>query len=68
MSVVQEPWNRPLEIETPDLPQFELWRQDDNANEFLIQTFHCRQEALLKMGRLAMGGHKQLYWIKSRAS
>lgn len=66
MSAVQKPGSWSSANDSMEVPRFELWRQDDNANEFLVQTFSCRQEAMQKMGRLALGGHKQLYWIKSR--
>lgn len=43
-------------------PRYQLWRQDDNGNEFLVARFDCRGDA--ERERLASGGHKQLYWIK----
>lgn len=43
---------------------FELWRQDDNGNEFLVSKFSCRHEAQLLRKRLERRGHKQHYWVK----
>jgi len=42
---------------------FELWRQDDNGNEFLISTFRSRDEADKARLRLEAKGHKQHYWV-----
>ncbi len=42
---------------------FELWRQDDNGNRFLIRSFEERTQAEAELKRLESGGHKQTYWI-----
>lgn len=42
---------------------FQLWRQDDNGNTFLVGTFVRENEALARKSDLESGGHKQFYWI-----
>ncbi len=44
-------------------PSFELWRLDDNGNEFLIARFPDRASAEARLRELSRGGHKQTYWI-----
>ena len=43
---------------------FEVWRLDDNGNEFLVDVFDVRELAEMKIDELAAGGHKQMYWLK----
>lgn len=43
---------------------FELWRLDDNGNEFLVEAFDEREAAEEKIAGLAAGGHRQTYWLK----
>ncbi|MGD9680055.1 MAG: hypothetical protein AB7W16_02625 [Candidatus Obscuribacterales bacterium] len=45
-----------------ELAAHELWRQDDNGNEFLIETLPCRADALVRVRLFTERGHKQLYW------
>lgn len=45
---------------------FELWRQDDNGNRFLIDTYDNRPDAEKRLADLAMVPHKQIYWIEER--
>lgn len=45
---------------------FELWRQDDNGNRFLIDTFDNLAEAETRFAELARIPHKQTYWITER--
>jgi len=45
-------------------PVFEVWRLDDNANEFLVDTFSDRESAEQRIAELAAGGHRQMYWVK----
>ena len=45
-------------------PVFEVWRLDDNANEFLVDTFNDRASAEKRITELAAGGHRQMYWVK----
>lgn len=58
-------------VPDPDTPPakkiFEVWRQDDNGNEFLISAFRNDFEARLLRKRHERRGHKQHYWVKVRA-
>jgi hypothetical protein len=47
---------------------FELWRQDDNGNRFLIGVFTDRAGAGLRLAELARNPHKQTYWITEKPS
>jgi hypothetical protein len=42
---------------------FELWRQDDNGNRFLIDAYDNLAEAETRLAELARIPHKQTYWI-----
>jgi hypothetical protein len=42
----------------------EVWRQDDNGNQFLVQTTACRADATNLVDTLTARGHKQVYWAK----
>jgi hypothetical protein len=42
---------------------FELWRQDDNGNLFLIGVFADRADAERQLAELMRNPHKQTYWI-----
>ena len=42
---------------------FELWRQDDNGNKFLVDTFADRAAAERRLEELTRAQHKQIYWI-----
>ncbi|GLI38944.1 hypothetical protein KI811_05205 [Geobacter hydrogenophilus] len=42
---------------------FELWRQDDNGNRFLVGTFDDRAAAERQLTALTRVQHKQIYWI-----
>ncbi|NVN92061.1 MAG: SPOR domain-containing protein [Desulfuromonadales bacterium] len=44
---------------------WQLWRQDDNGNRFLVGDFETRELAERKMAGLARGHHKQIYWISN---
>ena len=43
--------------------RFQLWREDDNGNRFLITIYERRRDAEQRLQELQKGGHKQLYWI-----
>jgi hypothetical protein len=45
---------------------FELWRQDDNGNRFLVETFADRPAAEERHRWLTRSMHKQTYWIIER--
>ncbi len=42
---------------------FHLWRQDDNGNRLLVETFADWREAESHLALPARGGHKQTYWL-----
>lgn len=43
---------------------FEVWRLDDNGNEFMVVAFDDRESAEKRIADLASGVHKQMYWVK----
>lgn len=43
--------------------RFELWRQDDNGNRFLVGSFPDRAAAEARLAELTRCPHKQVYWI-----
>ncbi len=45
---------------------FELWRQDDNGNLFLVGAFADRQAAERRLAELCRNPHKQTYWIAEK--
>ncbi|HTP65150.1 MAG TPA: hypothetical protein VMJ66_07150 [Geobacteraceae bacterium] len=45
---------------------FELWRQDDNGNRFLIGVFTDRVATEQRLAELCRNPHKQTYWITER--
>lgn len=47
---------------------WELWRQDDNGNRFLIGTFGAREAADAEQRRFEALAHKQIYWVERAAS
>lgn len=51
----------------PDLPPharcFEVWRQDDNGNRFVISGGHTIEEANRVLRKFEELSHKQTYWI-----
>jgi hypothetical protein len=50
-----------------DAAQFELWRQDDNGNRFLIGTYSQRSIAEEQMDDMTRIAHKQTYWISGKS-
>lgn len=42
----------------------ELWRQDDNGNQVLIETICCLADALYKVNEFTARSHRQLYWAR----
>jgi hypothetical protein len=42
---------------------FELWRQDDNGNRFLVGAFPDRSGAEKRLEELTRNPHKQTFWI-----
>ena len=46
---------------------WELWRQDDNGNRFVIGRFETAQAAEAEQRRFEALGHKQTYWVQAAA-
>lgn len=46
--------------------RFELWRQDDNGNRFLVGCFVDRADAERRLAELTRALHKQTYWISAK--
>lgn len=46
---------------------YELWRQDDNGNRFLVGTFADRDAAEHRLAELTRVPHKQTYWITEKS-
>jgi hypothetical protein len=46
---------------------WELWRQDDNGNRFLIGRFGTAEAAEAEQRRFEALGHKQTYWVQPAA-
>ena len=44
-----------------------VWRQDDNANTFLVQANLTESEALMVVREYEARGHKQFYWVRKDA-
>jgi hypothetical protein len=42
---------------------WQLWRQDDNGQRFLVDVFATREKAETRMAELTRALHKQTYWI-----
>jgi hypothetical protein len=47
--------------------RYELWRQDDNGNRFLVGSFPRRDAAEQRLAELTRCPHKQTYWIAKRS-
>ena len=43
---------------------WELWRRDDNNNEFLISRHATQSEAQARADHFESLGHKQDYWVQ----
>lgn len=46
---------------------WQLWRQDDNGNVFLVGTFVLPEHAEKRLAQLTRCQHKQTYWISETA-
>ena len=42
---------------------WQVWRQDDNGNRFLVESFDNKEAAEMRITELTQGHHKQTYWI-----
>jgi hypothetical protein len=49
----------------PDFPSWVVWRQDDNANKFLMHFNLTESEAKECVQHYEGLGHKQLYWAEN---
>lgn len=47
---------------------WQLWRQDDNGNRFLVDSFSDRAAAQSRLEVLQAVPHKQFYWITAASS
>ncbi|MEO1273161.1 MAG: hypothetical protein AAFX99_34170 [Myxococcota bacterium] len=47
---------------------WELWRQDDNGNDFLMATFASERAAQCVADLFEARGHKQSYWVSPKGS
>lgn len=47
--------------------RFELWRQDDNGNRFLVGSYPDRSAAEERLAELTRTPHRQTYWITEQA-
>ncbi len=45
--------------------KFEVWRQDDNGNKFLVDKHETREAAEASAKTLTDRGHKQHYWVET---
>lgn len=52
----------------PTRARWQVWRQDDNGNRFVIRAFATEAEARRFARTLEARGHKQMYWIEDRRS
>jgi hypothetical protein len=43
---------------------WEVWRQDDNGNTFVIETNLAKEKAEDLAARMTARGHKQMYWAQ----
>ncbi|MBS1956975.1 MAG: hypothetical protein JST89_22490 [Cyanobacteria bacterium SZAS-4] len=48
-----------------NLAAYEVWRQDDNGNQVMIEKACCEAEALDRVRLFTERGHKQLYWAQA---
>jgi len=44
---------------------WQLWRQDDNGNRFMVGDFTSRELAEECLAELTRSQHKQTYWISA---
>jgi len=49
------------------MKNWQLWRQDDNGNQFLVGDYPSKNLAERRLTELMRGHHKQIYWINEPA-
>ena|GEM_PF-5264329 len=47
---------------------FELWRQDDHGQRYLVGRYPDRAAAEMRLRELTRTLHKQIYWIEESGS
>ena len=47
---------------------WQLWRQDDNGQRFLVETFAEQRPAQALLDELEARMHKQIYWLSQEAA
>lgn len=52
-------------ISTKTEKAWELWRQDENGNRFLVGIYDRNSDAEAKLADLSKELHKQTYWISA---
>lgn len=45
---------------------WQVWRQDDNGNRFLVGSYPTRELAQARMDELSRSPHRQTYWISEK--
>lgn len=45
--------------------KWQLWRQDDGGNQYLVESFTTESAANKMMKKCEERGHKQVYWVKA---
>ena len=48
--------------------EWEVWRQDDHGNRFLVDRLPSRALARIRLEQLTRSPHKQFYWISATGS
>ena len=43
---------------------WQLKRQDDHGNQYVMDTFNSKKQAEDKMAHYQTKGHKQTYWVE----
>lgn len=56
-----EPMSQPKPSEI-----YQIYRQDDSGNRYLMQSFATREEAEAAQRLYESRGHKQMYWVESK--
>ncbi len=51
-------------VQAETLPVWQLWRLDDNGNEFLIEAFRSRAKAVATQARFEARGQRQTYFVR----
>ncbi|KIG17059.1 hypothetical protein DB30_03656 [Enhygromyxa salina] len=51
------------DLNPEELPQWALWREDDNNNRFEIERYRCYAKAVERARIFTARGHRQFYWV-----